>query len=283
MSGCVAMGFFSFQLTKLDPKNIRSRTTDIDLVTFGVLVNNRDQGHGYATFPMWPGLAVEYGSFNDGAALNGLAFGGDHMNRDWVIGPLYVEDNDRVDVVYTATNLSDANLPSMSQQEADKWAIKTMNIYYSLLVGEFISGIGLSALADYIGARAAEAAAAFLADPVGTLLGYKPPGHCNGTVFSDKKSFTGATLAALPSTPGTERTWGREVKAWWSELTEHYSDEATHNPDMCGATAQTDVTIKITRYQQWSMKAWSGQSYEAGWRRFHPAAHSFMEVYGLRI
>src|ERR671927_29493 len=117
------MGFFSFQLARIDPQNIRSRTTDIDLLTFGVLVNGRDQGHGYAVIPVWPAVPIESGSFNEGAAINEYIFG----------------------------------------------------------------------------ATAAGAVAAFFADPVGTLLGYKPPGRCNGTVFSGKKTFTGATLAALPA------------------------------------------------------------------------------------
>ncbi len=211
------MGFFSFQLTKVDPQSIRSRTTDIDLLTFGVLVNGRDQGHGYAVIPMWPGKAVESRSFFDGAAQNGHPYGRDHMSEDWVIGPLYVEDTDKVEVVATATNFSDSTLPSMSQQEADRWSIKMLNIYYSVLVGNFISALGLTAIADYIGgATAAGAVAAFLADPVGTLLGYKPPGHCNGTVFSAKNNFTGASLGGLPSTPGVERFWGKEVNMWWT-------------------------------------------------------------------
>ncbi len=208
------------------------------------------------------------------------------MSENWEIGPLEVADDDQVSIVYTATNTSDSQLPTADQQAVDAWTIKAVDIYYSYLLGEFASGLGLSEVSEYFGSslgKAGGAVAAFLADPVGTALGIKPQGPCNGTVFADSKSFTGATLAQLPSNPSQETRWGVTIPTSWSELTQHYSDEATHNKDTCGASAQTDVTVKVTRYDHWSLRFTSNKSLAAGLRHQFPAGGSLKEFYGLRI
>jgi hypothetical protein len=278
------MGFFSFQLSRLNACNIRSRTTDIDLLTFGVLVNGHDQGHGYATIPVWPGNVYDASQFTEAAAINGHPYGRTHMSKNWVIGPLYVEDTDKVEIVYTATNLSDSNLPSMSQQKSDEWMIKILDMYYSALVGEFVSSLGLSVFAEWLG-KAGGALASIVTDPVGKLLGYEPQGPCNGTVFADKKTFSGASLAILPSTPGTE-SWGtHQLSVWNTEQTDHYSDAATHDSKACGELAQTDVSMTIKRYEKWSLKffAAADESLGLGVRRLHPNARSIRAAYGLRV
>lgn len=278
------MGFFSLQLAGLNPRTIRSRTTDIDLLTFGVIVAGRDQGHGAALLPVWPGHPITGAEFNQAADVNGYPHSAANMSKDWTVGPLWVDDADRVDIVYTATNTSDSKLPTADQEQINKWTIKLTDIYLSLLVGEFVSALGLTSLTEYIGGQAGGAIASFFADPVGTLLGYKPAGPCNGTVFAGKQTFTGAELAAKTVTPGVEHVWGHEVKVWTAELTDSLNDGATHDTNTCGAIAETDVQLRFTRYEHWSLETWSGVTLEPGVRRMvAPAGGSLKQIFGLRL
>jgi hypothetical protein len=221
----------------------------------------------------------------EAAAVNGFPHSRRHMTNEWVIGPLEILDADRVAIVYTATNTSDSQIPTADQRAVDEWTIKLVNIYYSMLLGSFVSGLGLSAIADFIGANLTSAAVAFLADPVGTLLGYKPPGPCNGIVYADTKEFTGATLAAMPSTPSQVTSGRRIINTAWSELTQHYSDEATHDRETCGDTAQTDVTMRITRYEHWSLGFFEGFNFALsdGLRSRFPKGGSVKELFGLKL
>jgi len=277
------MAFYTFQLAQIEPQTIRSRHTDIDHVTFGVLVNGRDQGHGYAVTPVFPGQALTGKVLTEGASTNGLAHGGSRMSQDWKIGPLAIEDGDEVSIVYTATNLSDGGLPTADQQAFDAYTIKFLNGFYSVLLGQFVSGLGLSAVAELIGANASGAVAAFFADPVGKILGVEPAGPCNGTVFADKKAFTHASLAQLPSTAAQETSFGVTINSAWSELTAHYTDEQTHSHENCGDAAQTNVVIRITRYDRWSLRFSSSSTLSAGMRAHFPHGGNLTELYGLRI
>jgi hypothetical protein len=279
------MAFYTFQLASIAAQNIRSRTTDIDLLTFGVLVNGRDQGHGYSVVPMWPRTVLKAQDIEKAAAINGHPYGKTHMSKDWVIGPLRIEDGDDVSIVYTASNTSDSNLPSAEQREVDEWTVKVLNVYYSMLVGSFVSGLGLTAVAEFIGANVSSATAAFFADPVGTILGVEPTGPCNGTVFADAKAFTGASLRQLSSSQSQKTQHGVTLNTASSELKYHYSDEATHDKETCGDTAQTDVTLEVRRYDYWSMRFASNPkwSLSSGIRRDFPNGGTFSELYGLRI
>ena len=278
------MAFFSFQLARMDPRNIRSRTTDIDLLTFAVVVNGRDQGHGCAVIPVWPGLPLESADFNEAADINGFPREASHMSPDWIIGPVEINPLDRVEIGFAAINTSDSQLPSMTAQEVDDWTIKVLDVYYSALFGEFISSLGLTPILDYIGVRGAGAVAAFFTDPVGTLLGREPQGPCNGTVFSGKKEFTGSTLTALPSTPGEERFRHRVVSTALSEIKEHYTDAEDHNTNNCGELARTDVTLLITRYEKWSLDISLGiEPGRDGLRFLFPDGGNLKHLFGLRL
>lgn len=181
------------------------------------------------------------------------------------------------------TNTSDSQLPTADQEPINKWTIKLTNIYLSVLVGQFVSALGPSALADYIGGHAAGTVAAFLADPVGTLLGYRPPGPCNGTVFASTGTFTGAGLVQATTTPGTVMRWGQQVQSWSADLTETLTDATTHNTDVCGGLAETEITLRVTRLDHWSLRRWSGESLTQGVRLRHPSGGSLKALYGLRI
>ena len=276
------MGFFTIQLARLDPHNIRSRVTDIDLLTFAVLVAGRDQGHGAALIPVWPRHPITAEEFNQAAVVNGHPHSANRMSEDWTIGPLWIEDGEQVHIVYNATNTSDSQIPTSDQEAVNKWMLKLTSMYLSAMAGSFVSVIGLSEVVDLV-VGGGSGVAGFFADPVGTLLGYKPPGPCNGTVFAGKKSFTGASLTATTVTPGTTRSWGREVRSWYCDLTETLTDATTHDTDVCGGIAETEITIRITRLEHWSLQMWTDQSLTQGLRPQHPAGGSLKELYGLRI
>lgn len=282
------MTFYTFQLSRVEAQNIRSRVTDIDLLTFGILVNGHDKGHGSALVPMWPGTVLTGNLIEQAAAVNGHPHSRRQMTKDWVVGPVDVLDGDNVSLVYTATNTSDSQLPTADQRAIDEWTIKLLNIYYSILLGEFVSGLGLRAVADFIGANLTSAAVAFLADPVGTILGVEPQGPCNGTVFADAKEFTGAALKGLPSTPAQVTLSGQTLRTNSLELKHHYSDEATHDHRTCGDTAQTDVTVKIVRYEHFSLRMfaglfWSEFGLAGGLRRRVPEGGNLRELIGARV
>jgi len=277
------MAFYSFQLERIVAANIRSRIQDIDLLTFGVLVNGRDQGHGTALIPVGPGASIPAAEFNQAADVNGFPRTRNNMSENWEIGPLEVLDADEVSIVYTATNTSDSQIPTADQQTVDKWTIKIVDIYYSYLLGQFASGLGLGVLEEYVG-RLGGPVASFLADPVGWALGVKPVGPCNGTVFADHLSFTGATLGQRPAAQSQETRWGVTIPTQWFELTQSYSDDATHNKDTCGDPAQTTVTVKVTRYQHWSWTAFEGGEFLVdGVRSKFPHGGGLKQLYGLRI
>jgi hypothetical protein len=86
------------------------------------------------------------------------------------------------------------------------------------------------------------AALGILGDPIGKLLGVSKQFPCNGNVFSDAVPFTGSGLGRLPFTPT-----GFLPQAEIFSFQRSYTDEATHNTDICGHIAETDVTFSVLR------------------------------------
>ncbi|MDB5546543.1 MAG: hypothetical protein JWO64_3692 [Hyphomicrobiales bacterium] len=242
------MGAFAFRLDSLHHTNIRSRNTDVDLVTFAVLVNQVDRGHGAGTFPAWAGMTTPtnpagppYGVAPD--SRSGMAL-------DWTIGPFELEHDDVVHVLYAGVNTSDA---SLSDQDAERLELDIVNRGVEAaasapggLIGELFSqGLG------------------FISDPVGWLIGWQRQGPCNGLVFADAVEFTGGGLENLSfsktsfSLPNTMET----------QITKfNYTDEATHNHANCGDIAQTDVSFSILKVTEpFSVKTWVSHA--------HPSAN----------
>src|SRR5262245_32658795 len=119
-----------FQLSEVHCVNPRSRrVNDINLVTFGVFLNKREQGRGTAVTPMFEGNSLHGAELTEGARMNGHPYSELHMWPDWAIGPIAVQDGDTVEVIYTATNTSDSDLPTADQQKVDKIVIKFLDIY----------------------------------------------------------------------------------------------------------------------------------------------------------
>jgi hypothetical protein len=214
----------------------------------------------------------------------GSTFSGNHMGRDWMIGPTEMRDGDNVGILLTGTNTNDSQLPTADQQTMDQMELKAFDIYYSWLAGEFISGLGLTVLADYVGGAiggAGGAVAAFLADPVGTLLGYEPQGPCNGPAFAANLSRTSRDLESLD--------WAPDPYAWatgpveMAVVTQLFDDAATHPSQNCGATAQTEIDITVRRSQTWSMRRRNWRTPLTSVRQMYPSATGLKAAAGIRL
>ncbi|MGH8639775.1 MAG: hypothetical protein ACREUZ_21825, partial [Burkholderiales bacterium] len=91
-------------------------------------------------------------------------------------------------------------------------------------------------------------------NPVGDLIGYERQGPCNGVVFADALRSSGGDLDLLPVQPlayiDAPRTKDAETISYDSpgvRVTRHNTDEATHDSEVCGHFAETDVTFVILR------------------------------------
>jgi hypothetical protein len=278
--------YYTFQLSRIHCIQNRSKLpNDIDILTFGVLLNQRDQGHGAAVVPIFRDSMLNPDEINESSRANGYGptFSADHMARSWMIGPTEVRDGDGIDIVVTATNTSDSQLPTADQQKIERMELDALNVYYSWLLGEFVSSLGLSVIAEYIGSsigQAGSAIASFLADPVGKLLGWEPQGPCNGLVLGDKISLPSRAIEALD--------WAPDPYPWatgpveMALITHSYDDSATH-PEHCGAIAQTEVDVTIRRASTWSMRKQNWQGNLGSVRQRYPGDSSLKVAAGLRL
>jgi hypothetical protein len=233
------MGAFAFRLDSLHHTNIRSRNSDVDLVTFAVLVNQVDRGHGAGTFPAWPGMTTPT---HPAGPPNGVAPDSrSGMAADWTIGPFELEHDDVVHVLYAGVNMSDANL---SDQDAERLELDILNRGVEVAAGA-PGGIVGEVFTQALG---------FISDPVGWLLGWQRQGPCNGLVFSDIVEFTGGSLGQLSYT----ETSFSLPKTMETKITKfNYTDAASHNHENCGDIAQTDVSFSVLKVTEpFSVKTW---------------------------
>lgn len=259
--------YYSFQLSRVHCIETRSRgNMDITLISFGVMLNSREQGRGTSLAPMWSGTAtggtvLRGEEISEAALANGHPTSSVNMHKNWTIGPLQIGDGDAVDILVTGTNTIESVLPSADQAVLDKWTIKALNAYYSWLLGKFASGLGLEPAMEYIAPTAGTAIAEFLNDPVGTLLGYDPPGMCNGLVFADSMHFSAAELSELEYTPETATMYSVVIPVDRAVLSRRYTNTGYHDTGKCGPVAQTGIDVTVRRYPYWS------------WRFFLPGKH----------
>ncbi len=281
--------YYTFQLSRIHCIETRSggggTDVDIDILTYGVLLNRRDQGHGALVVPIMSGDTLNPDEINEQAHTNGYGqtFSADHMARNWIIGPTEVHDGDDIKIVLTATNTSDSQLPTGDQQKMERLELDALNIYYSWLAGEFESGLGLGMIAAYVGGKITDAGGAiakFLADPVGTLLGWESQGQCNGLVFGDKIELSSRDIESLD--------WAPDPTQWatgpmeMAVLSQSYDDSATHSAG-CGAIAQTEVDVTIRRASFWSMRSQNWQGGLGSVRQRYPGDSSLKVAAGLRL
>jgi hypothetical protein len=284
--------YYTFQLSRVHTIQTRSRqSSDVDIVTFGVLVNQRDQGYGEIISPVFRDSTLKPQELVEQARTNGYGgtFKKAHMDGLWIIGPTEVRDGDNVQVIVTGTNTNDSQLPTADQQKMDRLELDALNIYYSWMAGQFISALGLSSIAEYIGSQvggAGGAIAAFFADPVGTILGYEPQGPCNGPGVggdpdTDKIGLASRDLESLDWAPDPVQWATGPVEM--AVITKSYDDSKTHNAERCGEIARTEIDITVRRSQQWSMQKHNWQSRVRSVRQAYPGNASVKAAASLQL
>jgi hypothetical protein len=252
------MSFYEFRFEKFHALHKRGNIPDSDLVTFTIMINRIDRGHGSALFNVVVTDSVQSTDDRSADTPMYLAYPAKnplHIDQDWTTGPFETSPDDEVLVIYSGTNTSDSSLSSLSHQEEDELELKILNKIMQKGVG-LIVGAGFG---DDIGSAFSEGFKDILEDPVGDLIGYSRQGPCNGPVFSDARRFTGAELdnlnvEPLASDSGPYRHPG-------VRFTNHYTDEATHDSDVCGNVAETDVTFSIFRLPYVSVKDLMGRRF----------------------
>jgi hypothetical protein len=221
------MSFYAFSLDFIDVKFQRGKLTDVDVITFSILVNQvlRAKGVGKAA-------AATGGSIAFGAVPIDSGSGNVHKGQGrWVAGPLSIAPGDQVSICYSGTNISDTDSQLNAQQQGEV-EIKILDAVVSAAVGA-IGGAVASAISSALG---------FIGDPIGKFLGFSKQGPCNGTVFSDAVTFTDTAMANLafqsrfdPDVPGSSVF----------SFNRSYTDEATHDTSVCGHIAESNVSFSI--------------------------------------
>jgi hypothetical protein len=222
------MSFYIFRLESMLVKHRRGNIPDNDVVTFSILINQADRGHG-------TGVVTDVVAFDQPIPFNVVPpNNGLNIDRGWDAGPFEVDPGDVVHVVYTGTNISDVELESLSTKDQDEIEIKIL---------DGIVAAGLTALGG-VGDVAAAITGVLneIEDPVGTLIGFKPQGPCNGPVFSDAVEFTGSELDSLQMSPPPTPEGAQSIS-----FTHTYTDKATHDTNLCGDVAETDITFSVFR------------------------------------
>jgi hypothetical protein len=225
------MTFYAFRLELINVITPRSRGLDDDVVTFGVLVNQVDRGHGTGTFP-----SLAAGSSTPAAAVP--PGNRKNMNGAWECGPFEFAPGDLVHVFYSGYNIADAHNITLDTQKQDEIELKILDAILSGAVGAIGGPLG-SVIGGILGA---------ITDPVGTLLGFEPPVRCDGLVFSDAVQFSGAGLdnLAMGAIAGEARPGIR--------FTRNHTDAATHD-SKCGEVARTDIVFSVFRVPSVSVRS----------------------------
>jgi hypothetical protein len=218
------MSFYAFRLDTIHVLNPRGKIPDNDIVTFTVFVNQLDRGHGGGFFP-----AMAAGAVVPAAAVTPTTRSG--MGLDWIIGPLEIAPGDVVTIAYSGFNTSDSELDLSGQ---DELILKTLDVIVSAAAGA-PGGLVGSAVTTALG---------FIGDPVGKFIGFKKQGPCNGLVFSDTITFGGAGLDALSFRPPLP-VHQNLPDASEVSFARAYTDETTHNSDICGEIAHSEITFSV--------------------------------------
>jgi hypothetical protein len=261
------MGFYLFKLETIKVIHKRGKVPDDDIVTFAVMINGGDRGHGSGFFPaMVDGTEahtwdITPEGFQAYPAKHTFNMSSQKLS-EWQIGPLETSSSDTVDVVYTATNMSDYGLSSLDTKKQDDMEIKILDTVAKKFVG-LVAGAGLG---EELGGLFSDAFNKAFEDPVGELIGYRQLGPCNGPVFSGVTPFRGSQLDGMrvgtlsyvyyPGTPYPETHTSPFPGARYTIT--GLNDEATHDTNICGELAVTDVTFSVSRLPFVSLYDWFG-------------------------
>jgi hypothetical protein len=255
------MSFYLFRLETIGIKKKRGNIPDDDVITFTVMIDQVDRGHGSGFFPALVDNTVAYTYAITGDGLPAYpAKSRLNMSEDWQIGPLETAPSDNIGVIYTGTNTSDSGLSSLGTQKQDELELKILDIVAKKFVG-LVAGAGFG---DDLGSAFSNAFDKAFKDPVGELIGYQRQGPCNGPVFAGVVPFRGSdldNLAVAPLTynyfPGTPYPETRTSEYPGIRFTNNYTDASTHDTNVCGAVAETDVTFSVCRLPYISVKTWT--------------------------
>jgi hypothetical protein len=206
-------------------------------------VNQIDRGHGAGFFP-----ALAAGAVIPATAVTPNTRSG--MSNDWIVGPLEIAPGDLIHVIYTGFNTSDSELDLSGQAEIE---IKILDAITSAAVGA-VGGLVGSAVSTALG---------WIGDPVGKFLGYHPQGPCNGLVFSDTVDFSRADLDSLAF---HSRSFWSLPDATEFSFTRPYTDEATHNADICGEIAHTEITFSVLQVPSISVRYYARRLFPGTWK-----------------
>ena len=240
------MPFYAFRLDTINVQNPRGKIPDNDVVTFSVLVNQIDRGHGAGFFTdLGAGSVIGAAAVPPNNRLN--------IGADWIVGPLELAPSDGISIVYSGMNTSDSDLISLDAEQQDKIELKILDTIMSVAAGGIGAGV---AAAEAIGTAVSSAitgALGAIGDPVGTILGYSPQGPCNGLVFSDSLPFTGGGLANLQYQPDT--SFHPLPPAVAVSFTRGYDDSATHSA-VCGEVAHTRLLSRYCSCHGFPFASW---------------------------
>jgi hypothetical protein len=276
------MSFYEFQFEGFQTFHRRGNIPDKDVVTFTVLINEIDRGHGSDIFPsVVPNRTESVYDDTDAGSKAYLAKNRLNMSKSWGIGPFEILPGDDIIVAYSGTNISDQSSPGAAAQ--DRLELDILNQVAKKGVALFL-GAGLG---SEIGGLFSDAFNEFFEDPVGDFIGYKAVGGCNGPVFVDAKRFSANDLDSLdvkPLTyvdaPTTDYASVRDYSFPGIRFTQHNTDEATHDSDQCGHIAETDVTFAIFRLPDLSVLNLMGRRFPnlspaGGLRQVRPPGSAF--------
>ncbi|MBB3428908.1 hypothetical protein FHT85_005939 [Rhizobium sp. BK312] len=290
------MSYYTIGIHELYPKKPRSKGAyDILLLSLSVFVNRRRQGFYLLTAPIFSGQPLAPSAITESATLNGYPRP-KYLNarEPWTIGPIEVDDDDQVVIVYQGLNVSDD--PNFVHTDAwNEGVTKVVSTIDEWLIGQFLVGLDLAfpELPDGIKEILPQDIQKFLDNPVGYILGVRPSGPCNGIVFKDALAFTGRDLAALAyePVPASDFVLDAVGKSERFLLAKSYDDSDTHNEEICGPVAHTDVGIAIVRYEFYHLSWWGPikgkmrSLYSEGLRKYALADDqqiSVKKIFGLR-
>ena len=94
------MALFGFRLQTLATILTRSRHTDDDVITFGVVVNEKARGQCSGRSPAFGGTTMDM-------AYVPATVGSGSWDREFLVGPFDIEPDDTIRVFYSVTNIGD--------------------------------------------------------------------------------------------------------------------------------------------------------------------------------
>jgi hypothetical protein len=276
------VSFYRFTLAELFPHNPRSRgPNDVLMMTFGVAVNNRDQGFYCLTAPIFAGRPLSSDDLRQAAVINGYPGPVRANSRgDFSVGPLEIRDNDDVVILYSGTNISDD--PNLAlHQDFDKYETKAVSAFYLWMLGAGTDSSWLGDAFNFFKYVLPDDIAKYFDNPVGSLLGIGNDGPCNGLVYRDALKQKGHEIKQRIYTPlSVDKHVGSTGKTMMSKT---YSDaDYGHDTGTCGMVAITDVTIEITRYEKFPLALGYGEGIFWGPLKDGVVARIKNRPYGIR-